>query len=297
MLLPASVAAAIENLEFVAEHLPEVAMDNRFATLPLWGSGTPTPESGQFTMQGAYARTGSGGLTLGGPMSSIAIQRQFDERWSVRAFGFVDHLRFSGTRDQRPLEVLFAKTPLALPAGALFPDLHGTYRHTGAGVAFNLNDVGWLGERQWVFGALYQRVQLRNYRTAYRVLDGLSRDAAGFVDFSGTYAHFTPFAGLSLPRRVGTWSLASHALLAVPLPRRGIVGRIAGPGFDLSGDTAMAGNGKHFGDISATFGLDVTYEPWGLTIDAGSAVSQALLERAIHKGITRNWVISVAKRF
>src|SRR6185436_3655976 len=31
--------AASESFEFVAEHLPEAAMDNRFATLPLWNHG------------------------------------------------------------------------------------------------------------------------------------------------------------------------------------------------------------------------------------------------------------------
>ena len=39
MLAPA--AAADHSFEFVAEHLPEVAMDNRFATLPLWSGVTP----------------------------------------------------------------------------------------------------------------------------------------------------------------------------------------------------------------------------------------------------------------
>ena len=74
-------------------------------------------------------------------------------------------------------------------------------------------------------------------------------------------------------------------------------GRIAGPGFDLSGDTASAGNGKHVGDVSLTLGLDITYLPWGLSVAAGSFVSQPLLESAVHKGINRNWVISMSKRF
>ena len=58
-----------------------------------------------------------------------------------------------------------------------------------------------------------------------------------------------------------------------------------------------AGNGKHFGDISVTIGLDITYKPWALTMDVGSALSQALLERAIHKGVGQNWLLSVDKRF
>ena len=32
-------ASAAVSIEFIAEHLPEIAMDNRFASLPLWGTG------------------------------------------------------------------------------------------------------------------------------------------------------------------------------------------------------------------------------------------------------------------
>src|SRR5713101_6896063 len=182
VLAPVRAVAAAHSFEFVAEHLPEVAMDNRFATLPLWSGGTTPAESWQFTVQGALARTGSGGLTLDGPMGSAAVQRQLNDRWSVRAFVFLDELQFSGASDQRPLETLFAKTPLVLPAEALFTDLHGTYRNAGAGVAFNLKkNHGALGEGQWVIGALYQRVELRDYRATYRVLEGPSSGAIGFV--------------------------------------------------------------------------------------------------------------------
>jgi hypothetical protein len=72
-----------------------------------------------------------------------------------------------------------------------------------------------------------------------------------------------------------------------------MLGRVTGPGFDLSGDTETHGAGKHFGDPSITLGLDVTYEPWNLTLDAGSALSQALLEPLVHEGIGQNWVIEL----
>jgi hypothetical protein len=223
---------------------------------------------------------------------------QLNERWSVRPFIFYDELRFSGASDHRPLETLFAQTPLALPAESLFTDLHGTCRHTGAGIAFNLQkDDGWLGERQWVMGALYQRVELRDYRANYRVLEGPSSGATGFVDYRAEYAHLSPFAALALPRHFGSWSLTPHAQFAIPIPRRGFQGRISGPAFDISGDTETAGAGKHFGDISVTFGLDIGYKPWGLAIDIGTLVSQALLERVAHKGIDQNWVLSAYKQF
>ena len=297
VMMSIRAANAARGIEFVAEHLPEVAMDNRFATLPLWSGGTIQPGSWQFTLQGGVARTGSGGLALGSTMWSAAAQKQLSDRWSISAFGFLDPLKFSGANDRRPLATLFTNTPLALPAEAMFTDLHGTYRNKGAGIEFNLKDQGWLGESEWVIGAFYQRVVLRDYRVAYQVLEGPSSGATGFVDYSGDYAHVTPIAGLALPRQFDSWSLAPHVLFAVPIPRRGIQGRITGPGFDLSGDTAKVGNGKHFGDISLTFGLDVTYKPWGLTLDVGSVVSQALFERVAHQGIGRNWLISASKQF
>lgn len=297
VIAPMRTAIAVPGIEFVAEHLPEVAMDNRFATLPLWSTNTMQPGRWQFILQGGVAHTGSGGLALAGPMWSAAIRRQLSDRWSISAFGFLDPLKFSGASDRRPLATLFTNTPLTLPAEALFTDLHGTYRNMGGGIAFNLKAQGWLGESEWIIGALYQRVALRDYRAVYQVLEGPSSGATGFVDYSGDYAHLTSIAGLALPRQFDSWSLAPHVLFAVPIPRRGIQGRITGPGFDLSGDTAKVGNGKHFGDISLTFGLDVTYKPWGLTLDVGSVVSQALLERVAHQGIKRNWLISASKQF
>ena len=296
--MSAQCPAASHSFEFVAEHLPEAAMDNRFAVLPLWSSGNVPAQSWQFTVQGGVARTATGGLTLGGAMLSAAAQKPLDDRWSVIAFGFRDDLRFSGASDQRPLDTLVTQTPLALPAEALFTNLGGRYRNTGAGLGFNLKqDRGWLGEHQWVVGALWQRVQLRDYRANYRVLEGASSGATGLSDYSGDYNFVTPLAGVALPRHSGSWSFTPHALLAIPLPRRALQGRITGPGFDLSGDTTRTASGKHFGDISVTLGLDATYETWGLSVDLGSLVSQALIEPVVHKGIDRNWLISLYKRF
>jgi hypothetical protein len=212
-------------------------------------------------------------------------------------FAFFDELAFSGG-DQRPLETLFTVPPLSLPAEASFTGLTGTARHIGAGLALGERSAeGRLGEHEWLGGILWQRMALRDYRAAYEVLDGPSAGARGVVDYSGNYTHLTPFAGLALPRRAGAWAYTGHALFALPLPRRGVQGNITGPGFDLSGDTDAAGNGKHFGDASLTLGFDLTYLPWGLTLDLGSLLSQALLEPLAHKGIDRSWVISGSWRF
>ena len=79
----------------------------------------------------------------------------------------------------------------------------------------------------------------------------------------------------------------------MPLPRRGFVGHISTAQFDIHGDQADAGSGKHFGDPSVTLGLDVTYRPAHLSFDVGTALTQELIEPVVHKGVDSNWVLSV----
>ena len=289
--------AALPSFEVAAEHLPEVAMDNRFATLPLWDADHAAAAGWQLSVQAALARTGSGALRLGGPMTALALQRPLDARLAVQAFAFVDELRLSGGGDQRALDSQAASVPLALPADALFTDLQGRYRDLGAGLAFKLTDHGRFGTQQWLAGALLQRISLRNDRARYRVVQGASAGATGVVDYSGSYTHVTPFAGLAAPRALGAWDAVPYLLLAMPLPRRGVAGRISGPGFDVEGDTLSAGHGRHFGDPSLSIGLDLGYRPWGLSLNLGSLLSQALVERWAHKGVDRNWVVSTTLRF
>lgn len=295
----ASAAGAAEDIEFVAEHVPEVAMDNRFATLPVWGSPGEVSREWSFTVQAAYATADTGQLNEAGPMLAIAANRAIDRRWSLGAFAFMDTLSLTGDRDLRPLQTLFSPhTPFARPVMASFDDLDGRMRHFGGGLRVSRSsDVGWLGAHRWVGGLLWQRVELRDYRLNYQLLDGESAGLSGTIDFDADYAHVTPFVGLELPR-VGTrWSLSPHILAAVPFPRRGVIGHITGPGFDLHGDTESVGEGKHFGDASLTLGVDVTYLPANLSIDVGTLLTQYLLEPIGKKGIDTNWVLSGQWRF
>ncbi len=292
----AMTPANAENIEFIAEHLPEIAMDNRYASLPLWA---PAPEATEKiwgrSITASYARLRSGQLSLAGPALSVGFNRRLNDSWALGVFGFLDELRFSGGPDQRPLDVTFASAvPLLLPAAAQFTQLTGTARHIGLGFAMRRNAQRWLlGRHQWTAGLLWQQMALRDYRTAYRVLNGANLGAIGYLDYSATYAHLTPFAGVAWPRDRGRWVFAPHVQIAIPLPRRSVVGRISGPNFDIRGDAASVGNGKHFGDASLTIGWDVTYQPWGLTVDVGSTVTQYLIEPRTHKGVNQIWLVSV----
>ena len=281
--LVVGTAAAAEDISFAAEHLSEVAMDNRYAGLPLWGEGT--------TFAAGFTDMGSGTLALRGPMAGIAGTFGF-HGLKLKAFAFFDAFSLTGGRERRPLDEPFVPTPLALPAAAEFTGLDGTMRDAGLGFALGDHvESSWIGAFDWSAGMLYQQVRLRDYRLDYLVLDGPDAGAAGFIDFSASYTHFAPFVGIGKRYDLGDWQLGPHLQLAMPLPRRGVEGRIAGPGFDLAGNAADNGAGKHYGDPSVTLGVDVTYLPWNLSIDVGSLASQALFEPHFHQGIDQNWAL------
>ena len=288
--------AAEHDLEYVAEHLPEAAANHRLASLPLW---QPAPDSWSVALQGAYSRNSAADLTLAGPLAAISGQYRLAPRWTLAAFGFYDRLRFSGENDQRPLDVRFAgSVPLALPAQAEFASLGGRATIAGAGFALGYDiESGWLKDWRVTFGGAVQRLSLRDYATRYRLLDGPSAGATGLVDYSAGYTLLPGLLGISRRFDRGDWALVPHGLLVLPLARRGVQGRISGQGFDIRGDTADVGAGKHVGDPALAFGLDLEYRPWRAWLDVGALLTQPLAEPAMHKGLDRSVLVSVGLRF
>jgi len=297
---PVAALSAEESIEFVGEHLAEVAMDNRFASLPIWGPiGDRERSVWHVEMNAAYARTEVDALTGDGPMLAIGVGRRFEGGTHVTAFAFFDDLQLTSGVEHRPLAVLFTPdVPLTLPAEAEFTDLAGTERDVGFGIALRRSaETRILHSFEWTAGLLWQEIKLRNYQFNYRVLDGPDAGATGTVGYDATYSYITPFAGIAWPQARGNWGLTPHVQVAVPFPRYGVAGRITGTGFDLSGDTDSAGKGKHFGDPSLTIGLDVAYRPWNLALDIGTTISQHLLEPVINQGISGAWMLSARWTF
>ena len=295
-LSAAGPCRAEHDLEFVAEHLPEVAMDNRYATLPVWNA--PLQESSPWGLgaQGAASLTEVGTLQIEGPLLSAALSKRLGDAWELGGFVFYDSLSLQGGREHRPLQTLFApQTPIERPVGALFTNLDGRAQDFGGGAyVVHSGDARVLGAHRLLAGILWQRVDLDDYRFDYQLVEGPQQGLTGSIDFDATYDHWTPFVGIEIPRDYGQWTFALHGLLAYPLPRRGFAGHITGPGFEFSGDSASAGNGTHFGDPSVTLGFTVTYRPAMLSIDIGTLLTQALLEPMIHSGIDRNLLLSVS---
>lgn len=290
-LVSAHVARADpEDISFVAEHLPEVAMDNRYATLPLRSND----ESRVSTSLGlGYTSISSQTLTLEGPMLSLGVTWQRD-RWRLTGFVFRDQFSLTSGVEHRPLGLEFTTTPLTLPAPAEFTGLDGSMSDTGIGFAVSRHrSHSWIGAFDWSAGLLWQSVKLTDYGLDYRVLDGPDAGATGTINFDSTYNHFAPFAQIGKSWSGDRWRLTPRATIAWPTPRRGVAGRITGPGFDLAGNTETNGEGKHFGDPSVTFGCDVTYLPWNVTFDVGTTLTQAVLEPQIHKGIEQDLMLQV----
>jgi hypothetical protein len=85
-------------------------------------------------------------------------------------------------------------------------------------------------------------------------------------------------------------------LAAWPLPPRGLRSHNRA-GFEINGSTDTVGNGKHVGEPFLGLGLVLTYRPLGLSVDLGSSLSQAFVERLTHKGIDQNLVVSIEYQF
>src|SRR5689334_6375983 len=116
--LLATSAGAAESIEFVTEHLPEIAMDNRYASLPLWNRcGTDMERSGDtcFGLSAAYQRTHSGTFAIDGPLLALSASRTLGANYRATAFLFFDDFALTGGSESRPLNVTFTRPPLALP--------------------------------------------------------------------------------------------------------------------------------------------------------------------------------------
>src|SRR5689334_15625144 len=131
---PAGLAATPEDIGFVSEHLPEIAMDNRYAQLPLWASCGA--ERGFCpSLNVGYASTHSRSLSIDGPMFSLGLTHEAGP-WSITGFAFYDPLRLGSGTEQRPLDVDFTSgVPYELPASAEFSGLDGRADDMGFGVA------------------------------------------------------------------------------------------------------------------------------------------------------------------
>lgn len=303
---PAIAQAAIQNadpedFDYVAEHLAEAQMNNRYLSLPF---AMPGIEKGRwvFKIQPSYSATKVDFMNLKGPMLAASAGHVFHPKWTVRAIGFYDRLKFSGGPGSNLMNPLFSRSiPLDFPEYAEFSNFRGDYVQWGLGPVLDWEFSSKLSKRRfWVLsaGALWNRLDLKNYQVDYRMTSGADAGKSGVLDHSARYDYVTPFFSVQYTRGIGPhFSISPRFIAGAPLPKRGWIGQITGPGFDVSGDTKEASNGSPMGDGYAGFGLDIRHEPSGLSVDIGTSIYQALFERKVHEGIEQVILVNISWSF
>jgi hypothetical protein len=303
LLIASPVLAAIpnpdpEDIDYIAEHLPESGQDARFLALP-WPAGRLEAGRWQTSVQAGYAETAASLLKLDGPMLAASAAWPFRDGWALEGMGFYDALTISGGRGREILNPTFARPPLDLPEYADFSNPRGDYLHYGAGLGLVWQrpalpaDTG----RWWTFtaGALWTRLELDGYQVDYQVATGASAGARGVLDHSSTNDYATPFVGIQWTRPLGaSFSISPRAMAVSPLPKGDFTGRITGSGFDLGGADAVGGRGTKIGDPFVGLGMEILHRPTGLAVDLGGALFFAGAEGIVHEGVSRALSLQVA---
>lgn len=285
-----------EDIDYIAEHLPESGQDARFVALP-WPAERFRRGDWQTTVEGGYADTAASFMTLDGPMIAASAAYSFRDGWALAGMGFYDSLKISGGRGREILNPTFARPPLDLPEQADFSNPRGDYLYTGAGASLLWNGSGAAADRWLTFtaGVLWTRLELDGFQMDYQVATGQSAGARGVLDHSSTNDYATPFVGLQQTRLIGErFSIAPRILAAAPLPKGDFTGRITGPGFDLGGKDATSGRGTNIGDPFVALGLEILHRPSGLGVDLGGAAYFAGAEGIVHKGVSRALTLQIA---
>jgi hypothetical protein len=252
-------------------------MDNQYATLPIWAWQEESTASWQRRAGGLCARPRAD--CGGGTLLAAAVNRRLTTlSWSALVFG--GHGDFRSGQDTPAGTAVSRFTAVTPPTDALFSDR--TAVALGVGVLRRGNGLeGWLGDR-WIGGLMWQRVELSDYAANYRVTSGSSTGIAGRIDYSADYRFVTAIGGIEWSHTIGYWNLAPHVMAALPLPQRGLAGRIAGPGFDLRGDTATAGFG-HMAIVCRRWQRSPTAA--GTQCGYRATLSQIFLEKLLHRGL------------
>ncbi len=300
MLIAAATAqAATESIDFVTEHLAEVALNNGLATLPVWQRGWKDERSWRGYFSGGYNEISAQSMKVRGYMVAAALEHPLSSNWAIRGLLFADDASSSGSPGTRALNPIFLNPlPAGLPAEAAFGNLDGHIRQYGTGVTATWrNHSGWMDGSEWMGGVVWQRLSLQHTMTTYTLLEGVGAGTSGTIDYDANYDYLTYIVGMQWHRRYAEWLFAPHWHLTLPRPRGAVAGHMTGPGFDLAGDSATAGNRYHMGDGYLTLGFAITYLPAHLTFDVGTVISQYLLEPVVDEGIDRDLVLSMEINF
>ncbi|MEZ5658370.1 MAG: hypothetical protein R3E83_07495 [Burkholderiaceae bacterium] len=288
-----STASAEQSVDYVAEHILEVPMDMRYAAFPASPHDLARP---QWQWQLGLGRVTGGSLANTVPMLGLSryVPVSASAGWLVG--GFLDGYWFSGRAGPASMALSFARVP-SLPAqfDVNIRDVSGSATHAGLFVSrVRALDSG----ARLQAGLAVERLDVAGLRVSFRTL-GLAQNFDATVDYAGVYNMITPFVSYeSAPRVLGRdWQTNWSARVAWPLPGRGFKGRLIGPGLDVSGDSASAGNGKHMPDMYLGLGYVFEHRPSGLRMDLGATLFSLATEPLVHREIGQALMLTIARRF
>jgi hypothetical protein len=297
LLSAAPVHAALSNppkedIDFIAEHVPEVAQDARWMSLSTL-HGPLTQGTWETSVQVGYSRATASLFQIDGPMVSLGAGYSFRDGWAVQGLGFYDSMSISGGTEREVLHPLFStRIPLDLPENADFSNPRGDFRHWGIGAALvrRLSPAG--ADRWWTLtaGVLYDRTELSGYQVDYRVAGGASAGATGTLDHSGTADYALPYLVLQQVRPLGAhFRLVPRLITGAPFPKGDFNGRLTGPGFGPGFTAGGPGDPTYrpgaIGDFFFGFGAEIEHLRTGLSLDLGGALAFPLVEKATHEGV------------
>jgi CzcA family heavy metal efflux pump len=296
LLLPAASAQAAlsnpkkEDIDFIAEHLPEAAQDARWLSLSTL-HGPLAKGTWETSAQVGYSRATASLFRIDGPMVSLGAGYAFRDGWAIQGLGFYDSLSISGDTAREVLHPFFSRRiPLDLPENADFSHPRGDYRHWGIGGALvhRLSPGG--TDKYWTLtaGLLYDRTELDNFQVDYRIAGGASAGAAGTLDHSGTADFALVYLVLQQVRPLGSrFRLVPRFTGGVPYPKGDFNGRLTGPGFTAGGGDDPTRRPGAIGDGFFGFGAEIEHVRSGLSLDLGGTLAFPLVEKLTHEGVSQ----------
>jgi hypothetical protein len=304
-LLAAPAMAALanpapEDIDFIAEHLPEAAQDARWMSLTTL-HGHLDAGSWETSVELGASRSTASLFQIDGPMVSAGVAYAFRDGWALQALGFYDQMTISGGTAREVLNPLFSRRiPLDLPENADFSNPRGDYRQWGIGAALAHRLAhGARSDRWWTLtaGLLYDRLELDGYRVDYRLAGGRDAGATGTLDHSGTASYALTYFALQQSRPLGaSFRLVPRVTGGVPLPAGDFEGRLTGPGFTAGGDDDPTRRPGQIGDGFFGLGAEIEHPRSGLSLDVGGTLAFPLVEKLTHPGIGEALLVQLTWR-
>jgi hypothetical protein len=296
LFLPAFAAQAAlsnppkEDIDFIAEHVPEAAQDARWLSLSTL-HGPLAQGTWETSVQVGFSRATASLFQIDGPMVSLGAGYSFRDGWAVQGLGFYDSLSISGDRANEVLHPFFSRRiPLDLPENADFSNPRGDFRHWGIGAALVHRLTRSDSDRWWTLtaGLLYDRNELSGYQVDYRLTGGASAGAAGTLDHSGTADYALAYLVLQQVRPLGRrFRLVPRVITGAPFPRGDFNGRLTGPGFTAGGSDDPTRRPGVIGDFFLGFGAEIEHVRSGLSLDLGGTLAFPLVEKVTHEGVSQ----------